>query len=649
MDRKYTAKEFKDLERKLNTVTKELETLRRENERLESALGDSPVIIYRADPSRDYITTFVSENVHDILGYEPEEITTQNGFWRERVHPDDRDHAMSFRDELKVGICGTYEYRLLRKDGTWAWLRDRKCLVADAPGEPAELIGYRADITDTHTEQEDLLKRKRLFKTIFNNAASGIAICGPDGTFGKANEKWLELLGRPLDELIGKTPLDFTHPHDQPLCRERMEKMLAGDTGSYRMEKRFLRSDGSAFWVDIVTKRIDGPEGDTQGLVCVMNDITERIEMERSLRQSEHEKKAILDTISEAVTFQDQNHRILWANRAMCETTGLPPEEIIGAYCYDLWQTGIGACPDCPASACLEQGKPVEALARASNGRTYRTKTYPARLRDDQSPGVLVVSQDVTEQTASEEEMRKAMAMAEDATKMKDEFLANMSHELRAPLNGMLGMLDVLMDSKLDADQRDSIEIALAAGEGLLAIINDILDFSKLQADKITLSRNEFDLRQSIRTVINTYKDQSVKRGVEVSSMVDKNVPELLVGDEGRIRQILFNLVGNSVKFTKEGSVRLETFILRKTANPHNARLLFTITDTGIGIPADQLETIFEPFVQLNWAKSRKYEGTGLGLGIVKRLVTLMGGIITVESEVDKGTTINFWINVQVP
>ncbi|MBU1001806.1 MAG: PAS domain S-box protein [Proteobacteria bacterium] len=649
MDRTYTAKDYQELERRLASVTRELETLRHENERLECALGDSPVIIYRADPSRDYISTFVSENVRDILGYEPEEVTAKVGFWRELLHPEDRAHALSFRQELTEGVCGTYEYRLRRKDGSWAWLRDRKCLVATGPGEPPELIGYRADITDIRTEQEDLLQRKLLFRTIFNNAASGIAICGPDGTFGKANEKWLELLGCGWDKLIGKTPLDFTHPDDQARCRERTAQLLAGGMASQRMEKRFIRDDGTTFWVDIVTKSINGPKGDVQGLVCVMNDISERIEMERALRQSEREKKAILDTISEAVTFQDSEHRILWANRAMCEITGLPPEEIIGAYCYDLWQAGTGLCPDCPATACLEQGKPVEALARDHKGHIYRTKTYPASLRDDLSPGVLVVSQDVTEQTASEEEMRKAMALAENATKMKDEFLANMSHELRAPLNGMLGMLDVLMDTNLNDDQRDSIEIALAAGEGLLAIINDILDFSKLQADKIPLSCNEFDLRESIRTVINTYKEQSLKRGLEVSSTVDKNVPQLLIGDEGRIRQILFNLVGNSVKFTKEGSVRLEVFILRKTANPNNARLLFTITDTGCGIPEEQLETIFEPFVQLNWAKSSKYEGTGLGLGIVKRLVTLMGGIITVESQVDKGTTINFWINVQIP
>ncbi|WP_461210048.1 PAS domain S-box protein [Desulfocurvus sp. DL9XJH121] len=757
----------------LVAAQRELDALRHEMDRLVRVIADSPMIIYRADPARGCAPTFISENVTDVLGYRPSEVLADPNFWASRTHPDDLAKG-GYRACTSVDECVTQEYRVRRKDGTWAWIQDRNCLAGGPPGSAPELIGSMADVTAARSERENLLKHGRMFKTIFRDAPSGIAICAPDGTFMEANGKWMELFGVTWDDLRDVTPLDFTHRDGLAHCTEMQQRILAGHKESLRAEQRFRRRNGTLFWGSMVARGLPGTDGGVQGMICILHDITERkkaqrdlaeseekfraivesspmgihllrqdengelilveaneaaagllgmehgqglgeslknvlpglagtdviercqsviatgtpwhsgpqpysdkrisgifdihvfraeartccvqlqdvterIRSEEALRRSEREKKAILDTISDAVTFQDANHTILWANRTVRDAAGLTSEEIVGRVCHALWGSDTGPCLACPLTPCLREKQPMEAITVAPNGRVFRTKAYPFRMGDNERDGALVVSTDITEEKRAEDELRKARDLAENAVKMKDEFLANMSHELRSPLNGMLGMLDVVLDSGLDAEQRDSIEIALSAGEGLLAIINDILDFSKLSADKISLTRNPFELRRTLHTVINTFREQSRSKDLEVTYEVAPDVPETLVGDEGRVRQILFNLVGNAVKFTQKGSVRTRVDILRKSAHPEEARLLFTVEDTGIGIPQDQMETIFDPFVQLNWAKSHKYEGTGLGLGIVKRLVTLMGGIVTMESEVDRGTTVSFWINVQIP
>lgn len=646
-------------------------------------------------------------------------------------------------------------------------------LKAALAAQAAETDALRARL---EAENADLRHSLELFRTIFDNAASGISIQNADGIIVRCNQTFLDMVGYTAEELYGLPATAVTHPDFVQHTLALVDSARQGTAASFHYEKKLLCKDGSSLWADLTTRVLTGPGGEPQGFVCVLHDITDRkrtetaiweseqrlrllverlpvlihahdaegnyvfwnrecervlgykaadiignprarellfpdpgyrrrIEtlhgesgdyagreadttaadgsiktilwtrisgehplpgwavwetgmditgrkaVENALRASERDKKVILDTISECVLYQTTDKRILWANRAACALVGAGPEAIRGKRCYEVWHGYKKSCTttSCPVDHALRLGAPVEAEVEGEGGRTWLVKGYPSFAPDGSLSGAIEVATDITSRKRAEEAMRAARDLAENATKMKDEFLANMSHELRSPMNGVLGMLDVLLDTDLDAEQRDCIQTALQAGEGLLAIINDILDFSKLQADKIVLSRRPFRLQSTVRTVCNTFREQSLRKGLDVGYTIDPAVPETIIGDEGRIRQILFNLVGNAVKFTHKGSVHVQAQILRKGADPGRARLLFTVADTGIGIPADQLDTIFDPFVQLNWAKNRKYEGTGLGLGIVKRLVTLMGGIITVESAVDKGTTIHFWINVDLP
>ena len=244
------------------------------------------------------------------------------------------------------------------------------------------------------------------------------------------------------------------------------------------------------------------------------------------------------------------------------------------------------------------------------------------------------------ERKANEQDLLHAKEQAETASQSKSEFLANMSHEVRTPLNGVLGMLQLAQTTNLTEEQRDYVDTALSSGRSLLSIINDILDFSKIEAGKIDVLAEPFSPAKLALDVISTFRGLAREKGLDLENDISKNIPELVVGGKGRLRQILFNLVGNSVKFTNSGKVSLSMHPIRMDAEAGIVRLLIVVEDSGIGIPDEKVEDVFEPFTQVDGSYMRRHQGTGLGLGIVKRLVSIMGGSLGISTDEGKGTSI---------
>ncbi|MFO0929685.1 MAG: ATP-binding protein [Gemmataceae bacterium] len=248
------------------------------------------------------------------------------------------------------------------------------------------------------------------------------------------------------------------------------------------------------------------------------------------------------------------------------------------------------------------------------------------------------LKREVDERTQVQEQLRLAKDAAEAANRAKSEFLATMSHEIRTPMNGILGMTELALETVLTAEQRDYLQMVRKSADALLAVINAILDFSKIEAGKLELERSPFALREVLGDTLSALALRAHQKGLELAADVSEEVPDALVGDPGRLRQVLVNLVGNAIKFTEHGEVVIRV----RPGDPADCRLHFSVRDTGIGIPAEKQRLLFQPFTQVDGSLTRKYEGTGLGLAISARLVQMMGGQITVISAPGQGSTFQF-------
>ncbi|MDY6953864.1 MAG: response regulator, partial [Thermodesulfobacteriota bacterium] len=418
----------------------------------------------------------------------------------------------------------------------------------------------------------------------------------------------------------------------------------AFDKGKTAVEAELLSADGrkTPYYFTGMRAKI----GDQTYLVGMGLDISERKEAEDALQESEVLLTSIIESMSDGILVLDRNFHYTYWNRAMERISKTSRQEVVdnGKVAWEIFPH-------------LAKEGTAEMMKAAMGGKTVEQENIPYRLKDGtkgftseiflplrtttgEMKGVVGVVRDVTERRETEEALRKAKEEAEAANVAKSEFLANMSHEIRTPMNAIIGMTDLALDTDLTTEQSEYLETVKASSDSLLTLINDILDLSKIESRKLDLDLVDFNLADNVGDTLKTLAVRADEKGLELACRVLPDVPETLVGDPGRLRQILMNLVGNAIKFTERGEVVVH--VERGSEREDRICLHFTVADTGVGIPREKQHLIFEPFAQADGTTTRKYGGTGLGLTITKHLVEMMGGAIEVESEVGKGTSLRF-------
>ncbi len=526
----------------------------------------------------------------------------------------------------------TFETQHRRKDGT--------VFPVEASAKYLEFGGkeYTFSFVRDISERKPSQEVKALLASIVESSEDAIIGKALDGTILSWNKGAENLYGYSAGEVMGR-PISILAPADRSdEIPDILERIRRGEKISH-FETVRLRKDGSTVQVAVTVSPIMNARGEVTGAATIARDITERKRVEERLRRLSR----AVEQSPAAVVITDVHGAIEYVNPKFTQITGYTAAEVKGQnprilksgmqspIVYEgLWTTIL--------SGGEWRG---EFANRKKSGEIYWESASIVPIRD--SAGAithfLAVKEDITERKRAEEELRRAKEAAEAANRAKSQFLANMSHEIRTPMNGVIGMAGLLLDTDLSLEQRRYAEIVRSSGEALLAVINDILDFSKIEARRLNLECADFDLRSVLEYTASLMGIKTSEKKLELLFEVVPGTPCLLRGDAGRLRQVLVNLLGNAVKFTSQGEVAVT--VRADSEDEQKATLLFTVRDTGIGFRQEQASVLFEPFVQADGSKTRRYGGTGLGLAISKQLVEMMGGQIGVRSQEGKGAT--FW------
>ena len=501
----------------------------------------------------------------------------------------------------------------------------------------------------------------RFLKSLTDALGEGVLANDAQGCCTFVNAEAERLLGWSREELLGKKVHDLIHFQTAtglPVSGEECPMHASVLSGHiFRSDfDAFTRKDGTLFPISVVAVPLF--EGDIcVGSVAAFQDITDRKRDEEFLLATSSRLTALIESMQAGVLVEDENSQVVVTNQAFCDMfkldvsspdlVGIRSQAVINECGKQLLDAGRFADK---VQVLLQKkvhhlGGELELL----DGRVLEYDYLPIYLfptipQPEDCRGHLWLFRDISGRKHAELELQQAKEVAESANRSKSDFLANMSHEIRTPMNGIVGMTDLALDTDLDAQQREYLEMVKASADALLVIINDILDFSKIEAGKLDIEHIDFGLRSLLRQTLKPLSMRAEEKGLILRHEIAADVPDILLGDPGRLRQVLINLVGNAIKFTEQGevAVSVESALLEDGG----VALHFAVRDTGVGIAEDKQLDVFGAFSQADSSITRRFGGTGLGLAISHKLVLMMGGRVWLESELGKGSVFHFTLRL---
>ncbi|TAK98796.1 MAG: PAS domain S-box protein [Rhodospirillaceae bacterium] len=613
------------------------------------------------------IPSYVSPSIFRVTGYKPEELI--GTFSLKFVHPE--DYPKLSEQLAGIGAFPTSQemqgrYRSIRKDGTIIWMETRATVIPGKDGH-RQLLSSSRDVSDSVAAEGALRDSESRFRLLADNATDIIALTDDKGNTAYISPSVFRLLGYTPEEYIGMPAFKFVHPEDYASVNEQFAGISARPLSSeMRQRYRVIRKDGTTAWIESHSTVISDKDGSRQ-LLTSSRDISDSVAAEVALRDSELRFRLLADNASDVISVSDEDGVYRYISPSIERLTGYRPDEVIGKKVAE--------------SIAIVESDPDGYMSLSDNKSAPSSGTYRRRLRTKDNRLIWVeasvqtirtpegrierqsATRDITDRVEYESELRATRdrfqkqatelatlaqnlemerERAEKANAAKSQFLAMMSHELRTPMTGILGMADLILLSKLTAEQSDVMRRLVRSARTLLDLLNDILDFSKIEAAQLHIDTVPFRISDITNEVEALFAPLASEKGVTLSLSLHPKLQDGVIGDAKRLRQILVNLTSNAIKFTEKGAITIA--VSQNAATDGDVVLRVDVTDTGIGISEDQIKRLFQPFVQADSSTSRKFGGTGLGLAITRRLVEAMGGAVSVSSELGKGSTFSFTI-----
>lgn len=603
----------------------------------------SPAQIF--DMAPDGKARFVNRTARDYYGSErlPE---MMKGNWTPEVHPDDLENISQLLQQTLEGEREFYgiEMRLKRWDGVYRWFFNtgNRCYYPN--GDFYGLVGYSIDITPYKEAELELKASEERFRIIADASPAHIFDMAPDGTFRFLNQAVMEFLSieRHSEIMEGRWDSEV-HSDDLKNMTQLVQEALEGKRESYQLEFRSKQQDGVFRWFFHSGNRCYYPNGDFYGLVGYTIDISALKEAEFALRESETRWREMANVVPVMLWVSNAAGETVFINDWWYQYTGLSPDSSLD----NQWNEIVHPDDRGLMLAVTQQYlkvEPFEIECRFRNVkgeyRWHLSRLLPVKDADGKILNWYGTSVDIHDRRIVEQELSKARDIAEEASKKKSQFMANMSHELRTPLNAVIGFSDMMkngMAGPLTDKQNDYISHIATSGRHLLTLVNDILDIAKAEAGRVELFLQYIELEPFIQQLQELVRYSVESSDVSVTFELEPGLAGL-VADPNRLKQIFMNLLSNAVKFNHRGG-QVKISLAR---SEDKQWVICAIRDTGIGIPADKIDNLFNEFYQVDSSIARCYEGTGLGLSLAKRLVELHHGFITVESQVNVGSTFTF-------
>lgn len=641
---------------------------------------------------------YFSPKWKQILGYEEDELANEYSTWEQRLHPEERDEVIDYLYAQIRGKNLIYEneYRMLTKEGSYKWILDRGRIMSwTEDGMPLRFTGVHIDITEKKESEERLRKVNEELDNFFDVNLDLLCIANTMGYFTRLNNEWMNTLGYTKEELMEHQFLDFVHPEDMQITLDAISE-LQQQIKIINFVNRYRCKDGTYKWLEWRSY----PVGEK--IYAAARDITDHKIIEKELTEKDNILSAVTKSLNILLTENDftkaisecfqEVGRSIDVDRIYIFENSIDPET--GKHCSSQkveWNNIQDAVPqiDNPDLQMIPYEILVEFEEACQRKEMFfgHVRNFTGILHDILAEqnilSILIIpifindyfwgyvgfdecgeERDWTEiektilqvfavsianairRMQSNKELEAAKTAAETASLAKGQFLANMSHEIRTPINGILGIVELLSETNATPEQEQYLDILKMSTESLLKVINDILDISKIEYGKMVITPEPFELDDRVCDTLRSVATPIFDKGIELYYEIDPDIPNNLLGDFDKLRQILINLLNNAMKFTAQGEISVSVEPISITED--NVILKFIVKDTGIGIQEDMLKIIFEPFTQADGTISRKYGGTGLGLSICSKLVQLMKGDIWAESAVGDGTSVIFTVPLDI-